>query len=524
MSRLVSLGEAAAAIPDGALLTLGGFDIQRAPMALLRELVRQRRRGLRLIGPPNPLAHDLLVGAGAAESVDFGFLGFQYEGGFVVAPNLRRAIERGAVRWHERDVYEIVQSLRASAFGLPFLAAPGDEGSDYLRVNATPRVTGPDGGAPVPVARAVRPDVAILHAQEADRSGNLRIDDPYAEALQAAASRSVIASAERIVERVELPTVPGDRVDLVVEAPRGAFPTSCHLRYPHAAGHLAAYVALAGEDRFAGYLKHYLFETDGEAGFLKLAEADKAPATPPAAAERHAAIDRLVVLLARTVEDGAVVTTGVASALPMLAIGLARATRAPRATYINCVGAIDPGGPAASFNSVDVRLLQGCRARIALPDLFDLARQGRIDQMFFGAAQIDRAGRMNLTCLGDYARPTVKLPGPAGSSAMRPYVRKVVGLLPRQAARSLVERVDFATSTAATGNRETLVVTDLALLRLEAGALRTVTRHAGVTVEALRAASGFPIEAGGGTTEEPTAAELQALRKLDPDGIRYRLA
>jgi len=131
---------------------------------------------------------------------------------------------------------------------------------------------------------------------------------------------------------------------------------------------------------------------------------------------------------------------------------------------------------------------------------------------------------MNLTCLGDYARPTVKLPGPAGSSAMRPYVRKVVGLLPRQAARSLVERVDFATSTAATGNRETLVVTDLALLRLEAGALRTVTRHAGVTVEALRAASGFPIEAGEGTTEEPTAAELQALRKLDPDGIRYRLA
>ncbi len=524
MSATVSLREAAGAIPDGALLTLGGFDINRAPMALLRELVRQRRRGLRLVGPPNPLAHDLLVGAGVADAIDFGFLGFQYEGGFVVAPNLRRAIERGTVRWHERDVYEIVQALRASAFGLPFLAAPGDEGSDYRRVNATPMLAGPDGGPPVPVVRAACPDVALLHVQEADRLGNLLIADPYAEALQAAASRTVIASAERIVERIDTPTVPGDRVRMVVEAPRGAFPTSCHGFYPHAAGHLAAYVALASEDRFADYLQRYLFDADGEAGFLRLAAADSAPATPPAAPERRTAIDRLVTVLARTVEDGAVVTTGVASALPMLAIGLAKATCAPRATYINCVGAIDPRGPFASFTSVDVRLLVGCRARITLPDLFDLARQGRVDQMFFGAAQIDRAARMNLTCLGDFARPTFKLPGPAGSSSMRPYVRKVVVYLPRQAARSLVERVDFATSTAAASNSETIVVTDLALLRLQGGELRTVTRHAGVTTEALRASTGFPIDSGSGTTDEPTVAELQALRKLDPDGIRYRLA
>src|SRR5262249_19013194 len=93
-TRLTTLPEAAAGIPDGALVTFGGFDLNRAPMALVREIVRQKRRGLRLVSPPNPLPLDFLVGAGAAASIDFGYLGFQYEHGFVVAPNVRRAIER----------------------------------------------------------------------------------------------------------------------------------------------------------------------------------------------------------------------------------------------------------------------------------------------------------------------------------------------------------------------------------------------------------------------------------------------
>jgi glutaconate CoA-transferase subunit B len=236
--------------------------------------------------------------------------------------------------------------------------------------------------------------------------------------------------------------------------------------------------------------------------------------------------DRLLAGMARRIADGDVVVTGVASALPMLAIALARATHAPRLTYINCVGAIDPEVRAASFTSVDVSLLDDCAATITLPDLFDLAREWRIDLMFFGAAQVDREARMNLTCIGDYVRPKVKLPGPAGSSSMRPYVRKVVIVVPRHTPRSLVERVDFATSIVSPGNRETTVISDLAVLRLADGRLRLESRHAGVTAEELIRKTGFPLQGGeaAAPTPEPTPQEMNVLQRLDPGGIRRRLA
>src|SRR2546426_9121914 len=134
----------------------------------------------------------------------------------------------------------------------------------------------------------------------------------------------------------------------------------------------------------------------------------------------------LVVEMARCIADRDVVATGVASALPMLAVALARATHAPRLTYINCVGAVDPDIRSASPSSVDPRLLERCEGTVSLPEIFDLGRRGRIDLMFFGAAQVDAGGRTNLTCIGDFARPSVKLPGPAGSSSMRPHMKKVV--------------------------------------------------------------------------------------------------
>src|SRR6185295_6521107 len=205
------------------------------------------------------------------------------------------------------------------------------------------------------------------------------------------------------------------------------------------------------------------------------APAEAAPAAPTAAAvaapRTVQAADRLIVGMARRIQDGDVVVTGLASALPMLAVAVARATHAPRLTYINCVGAVDPEVTTALPTSVDPRLLESASARLVVSDFFDMARRGRIDVMFFGAAQVDAASRMNLSCIGDPLRPKVKLPGPAGSTSIRPFVRKVVVLVPRHAPRVLVERVDFASSVPSDRNQETWIVSDLALLRLEAGRL-----------------------------------------------------
>jgi glutaconate CoA-transferase subunit B len=176
---------------------------------------------------------------------------------------------------------------------------------------------------------------------------------------------------------------------------------------------------------------------------------------------------------------------------------------------------------------VDARLLDRCRSRVILTDLFDLARNGRIDVMFFGAAQIDAAARLNLTCIGEYARPRVKLPGPAGSTSIRSFVRKVVVLAPRHTPRTLVARVDFASSVASPLNRETWVVSDLGILRLEGGRLHAASRHPGVSAADLSARTGFALDlpdAGPAETPEPTRAEMAAIEKHDPAGLRYRLA
>lgn len=541
MSRITTLAEAVATIPDGSLVTFGGFDLNRAPMALARELVRQGRRGLRLVSPPNPLPLDLLVGAGAVASVEFGYLGFQYEHGFVVAPNVRRAIERGTLAWRERDVFEIVQGLRAAATGVPFLPIPGGEGSDYAALETPLQVPLGPGGATVPVTPALRPDIALLHAQEADRDGNLFISDHYADDLLARASRHVIASAERIVERIAQPTVSGVQVDAIVEAPGGAFPTSCHGHYRHSAAHLRTWVAHAIEGRFADYLREFVTGPTDHAALIAAAgglpgwdvgtgggaadTAAVAPGSQPGpACTGSAAADRLVVGMARRIANGDTVVTGLASALPMLAVAVARATHAPNMTYINCVGAVDPRIGTIGPTSVDTRLLDHCGGRVILTDLFDMARQGRIDVMFFGAAQTDAAARMNLTCIGDYARPRVKLPGPAGSTSIRPCVRKVVILAPRHSPRALVERVDFASSVPSPLNRETWVVSDLALLRLEGGRLHVASRHAGVAPEDLRARTGFVLDGiGAATTPEPTRDEMAAIARHDPAGMRHRL-
>lgn len=532
--RFLTLRDAIATVPDGALISFGGFDLQRPPLALAAELVRQGRRGLRVVVPPTPLPLDLLVGAGAVGEAEFGFIGFQYERGFVVAPNVRRAIETGTLRWRERDVFEIAQGLRAAAHGVDYLPAPGGEGTDYEWVWPLPRARVSTDDTVSAIAPAIRPDFVFVHAQAADRLGNLYLADPYFEDLLTRAGERVVASVEEVVDRLPVVTIPATRVASVVEAPRGAWPGGCHGYYRHSAAGLAAWDEAARAGRFAEYLEAFI-RNRAERRVERESEADDTPALPapvgaagigPAANDAVAPVDRLLVGMARRIADGDTVVTGLASALPMLAVAVARATHAPRLTYINCVGAVDPTIEMALPTSVDPRLLDSATSRVLVTDFFDLARRGRIDVMFFGAAQVDSASRLNLSCIGDPQRPKVKLPGPAGSTSIRPFVRKVVVLVPRHVPRVLVERVDFASSVPSAQNRETWVVSDLALLRLEGERLRLVSRHAGVGAASLSERTGFALDGAEGAPEtgEPNAEERAAIARLDPAGLRHRLA
>ncbi len=233
--------------------------------------------------------------------------------------------------------------------------------------------------------------------------------------------------------------------------------------------------------------------------------------------------ETVVAAMAREIEDGAVVATGVASPLAILAIAVAKATHAPRLTYLACVGALDPEIPKLHACSEDLGYLDGRSGEVTIPDLFDHARRGRVDVMFFGAAEVDGTGDTNLSAAGPLARPKVKFPGVAGAATLRKWIAKPVIVLGRQSRRNLVPKVQVA-STSDPGRR-TRLLTDLGVFELGADGASLVARHSWADAERIAERTGFQFATADPlhVTPAPSPEHLRAIRRIDSDGLRDRL-
>lgn len=226
----------------------------------------------------------------------------------------------------------------------------------------------------------------------------------------------------------------------------------------------------------------------------------------------------MAVAMARLLHDGETVFHGVASPLPMVAALLARRLQAPNLVYLTIAGGVGARPERLPVSTVDPALLLGARALVTLTDLFDLSARGRLDVAFLSGVQIDGGGRLNLSVIGDPARPKVRLPGGAGSAALMPTARRVILWRTKHDPRVFVERLDFVT---AAGNVDR-VVTPLCVFARREGRLVVESIHPGKTGEEVRAATGFAIDVGAGTapTPAPTTAELAALDEVDPGRVR----
>jgi glutaconate CoA-transferase subunit B len=246
-------------------------------------------------------------------------------------------------------------------------------------------------------------------------------------------------------------------------------------------------------------------------------------AAPAAAPARTIAADRLVWRMAAELEDGAVVATGVASPLAVLAIALARATHAPRLTYLACVGSLDPEVSRLYGSSEDLAYLAGRAGEVTIPDLFDHARRGRIDTIFFGAVEVDGYGRTNLSASGSLARPQVKFPGVAGACSLRRWCKRPVLVMPRQSRRGLVTRV--AVRSTEDDARPTRLHTDLAVFTVGGGAPVLEAVAPGLGRDDIRARTGFAFAASPKVAAfaDPPDAVLETLQALDPDRLRGEL-
>lgn len=228
--------------------------------------------------------------------------------------------------------------------------------------------------------------------------------------------------------------------------------------------------------------------------------------------------EQMAVAIARLLRNGETVFHGVASPLPMVATLLAKRRHAPDLVYLSIAGGVDATPSRLPASTVDPALLEGARAMVTLADLFDLSARGKLDVAFLSGVQIDGQGRINMSAIGSFDRPQVRLPGGAGSALLMPTAKRVILWRARHDPRVFVDRLDFVT---AAGN-VAKIVTPLCVFGRRDGRLVVDSIHPGVSPDEVRTRTGFPVAVGPETpqTPPPTAAELAALAAIDPERVR----
>jgi glutaconate CoA-transferase, subunit A len=230
VAEIVSLHEGIAElVKDGNSVALEGFT-HLIPMAAGHELLRQGRQDLELIRMTPDLLYDQLIGMGAARRLVFSYGGNPGVGSL---HRFRDAVENDWPRPIELEEHShagMANRYAAGASRLPFAVMRGYVGTDLVAHTRVAPIECPFTGERLVAVPALEPDVAIIHAQEADREGNVQlwgIPGVQKEAVLAA-SRSLV-TVERIVERLSLApggvVIPGWVIDAVAEVPDGSQPS-----------------------------------------------------------------------------------------------------------------------------------------------------------------------------------------------------------------------------------------------------------------------------------------------------------
>jgi len=248
-----------------------------------------------------------------------------------------------------------------------------------------------------------------------------------------------------------------------------------------------------------------------------------------AAATGYTPDEMMTIAAARLLWPGCVCFVGIG--VPSAAANLARLTHAPDVVLIYESGTIGTKPEVLPLSIGDGELAETATVVVSLPEIFSFWLQaGRIDVGFLGAAQIDRFGNLNTTVIGDYGHPRTRMPGAGGAPEIACHARSTFVVL-KQSPRSFVAQLDFRSSAGFLGGGDErailgvagagprVVITDLGVLKPDAETreLTLVARYAGIDVEQIVAATGWPLRVAAtvDVMPAPTAEELAVLRDLN---------
>jgi glutaconate CoA-transferase subunit A len=275
----MSIEDAVGLVEDGNVVALQNMATQAAPMALVRELIRQEKRRLGLVCLVGGIAVDWLAAAGVIDRFIGAAVSMET---FGLCQQYRKAVEEGRVRVEELSETALNARLGAGARNLPSLPTRGLIGTDILAVNENLKTfEDPFTGETLVACRALVPDVALVHAHRADEQGNVQYEPtilwPDIGIFPKAARRTIVTVEEIVDSEVlrrnpDRTVLPGFRVDAVVEVPYGAHPTSFYPRYGYDARFHVEWTKVSRDDQqVQEFLRRYVREPETHADYLQAA-------------------------------------------------------------------------------------------------------------------------------------------------------------------------------------------------------------------------------------------------------------
>lgn len=272
MARFLPLADAIAAyVRDGDTVAMEGFT-HLIPFAVGHEVIRQKKRNLTLVRMTPDLIYDQLIGMSCARKLVFSWGGNPGVGSL---HRLRDAVEHGwpqPLELEEHSHAGMAHAYAAGAAGLPLAVLRGYAGTDLPRVNPNVRfIDDPFTGERLAAIPSIRPDVSIVHAQRADRSGNVLIEGIVGVQKEAVlAAKRAVVTVEEIVSDLRPPSpnsvvLPNWIIDAIAEAPGGARPSYAHGYYRRDNAFYTEWDAISRDrETFLAWMREHVLPQDSE--------------------------------------------------------------------------------------------------------------------------------------------------------------------------------------------------------------------------------------------------------------------
>jgi glutaconate CoA-transferase subunit A len=261
-SKFVTIEQALDLLPSqGCNLALGGVTLYRRPIYFSLALLKRFQQAtnpdkIHLLSFTAGLESDVLVGAGMVQSIRSCYFGLE---SFGFAPHFTAAANQGELEIIEETEASLALGMRATISDVGFLPSKAWQGTDMFKLRPEVKsIADPYSGDTLTAFPALRCDVAVLHALEVDQDGNTYIGAHWGVDRELClVANTVIVTTEKIVPELTQTDIIAPLVSAIVEAPGGAWPSSCHPLYPLDGEEYLRYTERAGTEEYMALLQEW---------------------------------------------------------------------------------------------------------------------------------------------------------------------------------------------------------------------------------------------------------------------------